>query len=693
MRKLTAVLAVLLLGAPHKPELSAQSASSASPLLPDSMISAIANELAGETAKRNLEFIATLHRSRGSRGWHAAGAFIVERLLAYGLKDAHIESFPADGKIFYGTQRSRRPWDAEFAELWELGESGREWTRAVRLASWDAMPVSLAQDSESGQATAALVDVGDGTSESDYAGKDVRGRLVLVAQQPGAVQHLAVDRFGAAGIVSYAQNQRTAWWSEDENLVRWGHLDSFSATPAFGFMISLKQGRALRQRLARGEEIRLEAKVVAGQHPGAYEVVTATIPGADPRLSAEEIAFSCHLDHQRPGANDNASGCVAILEAARTLAKLIAEGRLARPARTLRFIWPPEIEGTLALLNARPELGRRIKAVIHMDMVGGGPVTKAIFHVTRGPGSLPSFVYDVGAAFGELVNRESAQFAGTGRARFPLVSPEGGKEALQADFAEFTIGSDHEVYTEGSYRIPAIYLNDWPDRYIHTNFDTSANVDATKLERAAFIGAASGYYLATLRAEQVPVLLALLQQESLKRTATMMERRASLDPMQGAILEMAHFGSERAILASVASFAPVPENLPRDAAAWLSQMQQVTAPLSSLGGLIGINNGRDSALYRRTPEPRGPMTVFGYDYLEARLGAEKTAGLGLLRYEGLRGGGGEYAYEVLNLVDGRRTDVQITYAVSAIYGPVPHEMVTEYLAALESAGVISRVRP
>ncbi|MBA3514248.1 MAG: M28 family peptidase [Pyrinomonadaceae bacterium] len=51
----------------------------------------------------------------------------------------------------------------------------------------------------------------------------------------------------------------------------------------------------------------------AGKHPGFYDVVTATIPGADPRLRGEEIAFSCHLDHQRPGANDNASGSVAIL--------------------------------------------------------------------------------------------------------------------------------------------------------------------------------------------------------------------------------------------------------------------------------------------------------------------------------------------------------------------------------------------
>src|SRR5437667_152884 len=263
------------------------------------------------------------------------------------------------------------------------------------------------RNSEGSDVTAELVDVGEGTKEGDYAGKDVKGKIVLAAAQPGAVQDLAVGKFGAAGIVSYAQNQKTAWWGEDENLIRWGHLNTFSANKTFGFMVSLKTGRALRVRLARGEGVLLHAVVKAGQHPGAYEVVTATIPGADPKLKDEEIAFSCHLDHQRPGANDNASGCVTILEVARTLQKLINEGKLVRPARTIRFIWPPEIEGTLALLNGKPEFARRVKAVVHMDMVGGGPETKAVFHVTRGPMSLPSFVHDVAWAFAEWVNEES----------------------------------------------------------------------------------------------------------------------------------------------------------------------------------------------------------------------------------------------------------------------------------------------
>src|SRR5688500_6602377 len=409
------------------------------------------------------------------------------------------------------------------------------------------MPITLAQDSESGEATAELVDVNNGTAESDYTGKDVRGKIVLAAAQPGPVAKLAVERHGAAGIISYAQNQRTAWWAENENLVRWGHLDTFAAKPAFAFMVSLKQARSFRERLGRGEKIRLHATVRAGKHQGTYDVATATIPGADPTLRNEEIAFSCHLDHQRPGANDNASGSVTILEIARAFNKLVTEGKIARPARTIRFIWPPEIEGTIALLNARTEMASRIKAVIHMDMVGGGPETKAIFHVTRGPGSLPSFVNDVAENFAQFVNDQSAEFAKGVSVPYPMFAPEGGKEPLLAELAEFSLGSDHQVYTDSSFGIPAIYLNDWPDRYIHTNFDTPANVDPTKLKRAAFIGAASGYFLANAQSGQAPQILRVVQVNSLRRTATTLTRRTILDEDDAANLVRHHLRYERTL--------------------------------------------------------------------------------------------------------------------------------------------------
>ena len=94
------------------------------PLLPEKDVAALAQELSGETAKRNLEGITRFHRQRGSQGFHSAAELVAERARAYGLSDVAILQFPADGKIYYGTQRSRPPWDVEFAELWEVQGRG-----------------------------------------------------------------------------------------------------------------------------------------------------------------------------------------------------------------------------------------------------------------------------------------------------------------------------------------------------------------------------------------------------------------------------------------------------------------------------------------------------------------------------------------------------------------------------------------
>jgi len=706
MKKITVMITGLVMGAGawgQKP-----------PLLAEKEVAAIAGEISGETAKRNLVGIARFHRQRGSKGFHEAAELVAERLRAYGLSDVAILQFPADGRIFYGTQRSRPAWDAEKGELLEIKDTKeiealkeknvpyvitcdqhgdakpRCGEREEGIESYEAEPVALAEDSESADVTAGLVDVGEGTKESDYAGKDVKGKIVLVSAQPGAVQDLAVGRFGAVGIVSYAQNQKTAWWGENLDAIRWGHLETLSANKTFGFMVSLRTARAMQARLANGEKIRLHAVVKAGQRAGNYEVVTATIPGADAKLRDEEIAFSCHLDHQRPGANDNASGCAAILEVARTLQKLIGEGKLARPARTMRFIFPPEIEGTLALLNGKPEFAKRIKAVVHMDMVGGGPETKAVFHVTRGPMSLPSFVQDVAWAFAERVNEESYKFAATGKAEYPMVSAEGGKEPLRAEYSAHMMGSDHDVYQDSSFGIPAIYLNDWPDRFIHTNLDSAANIDATKLKRAGFIGAASGYFLARMIQAPGLELWQAEQKDQLLRQELRMERARNLDVAERTATEMASCPYEREIEAQVIALT---HTVDEEYGGKLMKARECWTLYAPMGKVVEDVQKAFNLRFRRKAEPKGPMVVFGYDYFEvgwAKRG--HTTKPKLLEYEGLWGGGEEYAYEVLNFTDGKRNAQEIRDAVSAEYGPVALELVVEYLKALEEIGVVEEVK-
>ena len=84
--------------------------------------------------------------------------------------------------------------------------------------------------------------------------------------------------------------------------------------------------------------------------------------------------------------------------------------------------------------------------------------------------------------------------------------------------------------------------------------------------------------------------------------------------------------------------------------------------------------------------------MFGYDYFVDHAKAAGVATPKLLSYEGLWGGGEEYAYEVLNFADGKRNVQQIRDAVSAEYGPVPLQRVVEYLTALEKIGIVEKVR-
>ena len=660
-----APLLLLLLTAAARPD-------DAPPLIDQAESAAIGAEISGASAKRTVQALSLHHRMRGSDGYRASAELIRDRLRDYGLAEAEIVSLPADGKIFYGTQRSRPAWNASFAELWERKPQGSGWADAERVASWADQPIGLAQDSVSGRAEAELVDVGAGASAADYAGKTVRGKLVLVSGQPEAAARLAVTERGAAGIVSWAQNQRSAWWGEDESLVRWGHLSTWD-DPTFAFMVPPARARAWQARLARGETVRLRAEVKAGRTPGAYLIPTAIIPGKD---RSKEILFSCHLDHPSPGANDNASGCAGILEIARTFQRLIAEGRLPQPRRTLRFIWPCEIECTIALLNARPEYARRTLATVHLDMIGGNTdVTNGTLGIEGSPPSLPSFVSDVGFAIARWVDAQSLRYANGGEAAFPLLDPEGTKNPLRARIGGFSEGSDHQVWAEGSWRIPVIYVSDWPDLYIHTNKDLPGNLDATKMKRAMFIAAASAWVLANLDQAKVRALEAGIDGEAYLRRADVARRAAGLEDVEASNLWRHLTQREVEMLGSFDRFglAHILTGLTADSG--------VAKPASPFPD--------HEIVYRRDPRLKGPMDGFGYSWLDDRLKKARLEKPALLAREPVWDGP-SFGYETLNLVDGKRTVQQIRDDLAATVGPAPAEEVAAYLAVLARLGVIQR---
>src|SRR2546429_9384448 len=103
--------------------------------------------------------------------------------------------------------------------------------------------------------------------------------------------------------------------------------------------------------------------------------------------------------------------------------------------------------------------------------------------------------------------------------------------------------------------------------------------------------------------------------------------------------------------------------------------------LNPLKALRPIPRGEDLIRFQRKTEPKGPLAVFGYDYLEDHAKAAGVATPKLLNYEGLWGGGEEYAHEALDFDGGERTAQEICDAGSAEYGPVPLELWRAYLRA------------
>ncbi len=670
------------------------------PFLPAAQWNALRDAASGAAPYENLRFLTTLHRVPATAQFDQAADFMLAKALEYGLKDAHEEQFPIDGVTPYGLMRSHLAWKVESARLWEIAPSSN------LIADWSTDPIRLADYSHSADLKAALLDVGSGTNEADYAGKDVSGKIVLADGVLSRVQELAVMKFGAAGIVSDMPNQSTAWSGLDTSLVRWGHLNA-RLPKGFAFMVSHATATSLRTQLAAGG-ITLDAHVKAEVLAGHWTVVTATIPGSD--LKAGEIVYSCHLDHERPGANDNGSGCVTILESARLLNALIGEGKLPRPARTLRFIWGPEVEGTMAFLAKHPDIRQALRADIHMDMVGGDPFkNKSILHVTETPWSLPSFVTDVGAAFAEVIRDAATVYTEGGDHAAEAVvedrgSAPGTRNAFLADVTPYAEGSDHDDYDSSTIAVPSLYLRDWPDVYIHTDHDSLDRIDATKLRRVALLGAASGYTYASLQASQASWLLPYFAARSQARLAREFEAAQSL------LRDSAAPGDSRYEARNL-----LEQSRRRETAALQSFVNFVHANPSAAAPMRDAINAQARTLaqwlspaaatphWRTTPEAAriphrigefGPLNYQNDDVLEARLGAERVAKIQVLsgdsnRLLNVQERGALYAYEILNFVDGKRTVADIRDAVAAEFGPLPIEMVTDYLKACEEAKVIA----
>ena len=641
------------------------------PFWPDAVPETIHRHVDGVATLETVRELARFHRVQGSPGFEAAAEHLRAKAEAAGLSDARVERFPADGTTRYAHFRSYLGWEAREGLLEQLAPDRRVITRYPEL------PVALADYSQDADVTADLVDVGRGVAASDYEGKDVSGRI-LIASGPLPAVHRQVLQRGARGFVSDYPNQTTPWSGDDRDLVRWGHLSPYETKNTFAFMVSRRQADALRATLRSGATVRVRALVRARMRPATYDLVSASIPGADP--AAGDVLLTAHLCHQSAGANDNASGSAAIFEVARALAAAVADGTLPAPRRTIRFLWAPEIAGTQAWMVRHPEIAGRLVGAVHMDMVGGTlAATRGTLHVSRSAESLPHAVNAIARAWLEEVQRASARHAERGGDPFRgFVWPPGAREALLADLRGLELGSDHQVLQAAPFRVPTVYFHDYPDVTIHTNKDQPENLDATKLGRVAYMGAGIAYTLAALPDAEARILAAAVRADGQERLARAQLRAAlAEDPHDAAALLNEARALGREAVQSVARLWPA-------AALEVARVDPAFAPGSPPRSPAAAPP-RDPRVPVRRPEIQGPIDVYYYDHFTEVLGPDAATDTALTRGES----GELLAYEALNLVDGRRSVAEIRDVLRGRYGPVGLADVSEYFDLLARTGVIT----
>jgi len=408
--------------------------------------------------------------------------FFLNKMKEYGLPGVELIRFPGDST-----------WDAVKGELWEVSPMRQ------KLASYRDMAAMLASGSKSADVKGELIWIGSGGPE-DLAGKDLKNKIVVTDGALYRVHRIACLDSGAAGVISI--NSPRPYF--DPIQLGWGWIggnEEKKLDAKFAFQIPPREGIYLKTRLLDGEKITVESKVITERKKYDIQDLTCYIPGTD--TNAGEIIFSAHLfeGYVKQGGNDDISGCAAILEVARTLNTLITEGRIARPKRTIRFLWGPEFSGTGPWVKANKSLMENTFCNINMDMVGEWlSKNKSFMCLQRTSYGNPHYVNDVVENYYRFIgesNRERIQNRSHIYAvPYRIVAPTGADEPFYYSIETHYGASDHEVFNDWAVRVPGIMMIAWPDQWYHTSGDHADKADPTQLKRAVIIGAASAYTIA-----------------------------------------------------------------------------------------------------------------------------------------------------------------------------------------------------
>jgi hypothetical protein len=599
--------AVCLLSVPVLPH---RGAAQESVFVSDRVFQLLNGEISGDAAFETIRYMTQFHRPGNSAGFTAAADYLYEKAIEFGLENV----------VRLKQPMSSPAWSASEGELWITSPV------LMKVADLTDVHLMLADNSRSVALETELVNVGDGTSDADYDGIDVRGKVVFSTGSPGAVVQQAVFRRGAVGLVTTAFRSTSQPWDNPDQ-IPWQRMPQ-TAPPGtdvdswFGFVLSARKGdemKALLEGRALPPEVALLIESSFDTSDMDTEFIEARINGTDPSLPG--IVLVCHIQEEKFSANDNASGCANVLEIGRSIRHLMDTGMIERPRRTIRFWFPDEISGPYWYFQEYPDARFDVIAAINQDMAGALQTAGSrVQHIIRSPHHAASYVADVVQDVAEMVIHgnsgylSAAQVSGIRPFSKPIYSRLGTRDGYRAEIVPNFNNSDQMVFNDGIIGIPAVGFINWPDPYIHTSSDDLWQIDQTQLKRNAFIIAASALFMANATSADVPTLIAQVQGRGAGRMgkdlATAMAHLAAASPEDrqnafktGTYIVEAGEMRERRALESLSDF------VDDDAAA----ARAVEASVSRVPPLAETQQEALASFYRGLTGQRPPRTSLSSD--------------------------------------------------------------------------------
>jgi len=397
-------------------------------------------------AYRLVKMLSLRHRVQGAPGVGEA----VEDLVGF-LVDEAPDAVEVD--YYYYTGQKAPDWLPVPVE-WRVHDAqveGPGWT--LRLVDHPTLAAAHSPPSDGWIEAPVARPRGDPLDPASYEG--LQDKIVLVEKWHRLAYRLAA-RAGAAAVILTGRDR------------------FHDAAPYYGLFLTPAEASQLAAPAVslpwslasklEGETVRLRVDADTGPGPGRVPVLVAWIGDR----GAPGPVVTGHVCHPAPGANDNASGAAAAVEAMVALGEAVEAGDLPEPGETVRLVLAPEYTGTLLALEGW--LAGVARGNVNVDMVGRASPHAARHRllyapITWGPSRVGDALYDVALA------------------------------ATGTRLEYYMAGSDHDAFL--AYGVDAAMLNQWPDTYYHTSRDDADTIDPERLATAAAEAAAAASLLAS----------------------------------------------------------------------------------------------------------------------------------------------------------------------------------------------------